>query len=115
MTPPGRPIGFPFDLRAALFEAEGKEWAVLSFAPENGAPVPGSLSRAEQEVLQGLLAGQSNAVIARARGTSTRTVANQVAAVLRKLGLDSRRQLVTSFAATAGSAGLPSPARRGER
>ena len=109
MTVPGRPTGFPFDLKAALFDVDGQEWAVLSFAPETGAPIPGSLSPAERDVLRGLLAGQSNAVIARARGTSIRTVANQVAAVLRKLGLDSRRQLVALFA----TATAPLPRARG--
>lgn len=108
MTARSRPTGFPFDLKAALFEAEGTDWAVLSFAPARGLPVPGSLSPAEQEVLRALLAGRSNAAIARARGTSVRTVANQVAAVLRKLGVESRRQLITLFA-TAAAPATPRP------
>jgi DNA-binding CsgD family transcriptional regulator len=45
------------------------------------------------------LQGLSNDDIARARGTSTRTVANQLASAYRKLGIGSRLQL---FALGAG-------------
>jgi DNA-binding NarL/FixJ family response regulator len=48
------------------------------------------LTNAEQDVLRHLAGGDTNAKIAAARGSSTRTVANQVASVLRKLGLPSR-------------------------
>jgi DNA-binding CsgD family transcriptional regulator len=37
--------------------------------------------------------GQSNAAIAKARGTHVRTVANQLAALFRKLGVASRAEL----------------------
>jgi len=53
----------------------------------------GALSVAEREVLALLLAGKSNRQIARARRRSERTVANQVAAILRKTGCPSRRAL----------------------
>lgn len=49
-----------------------------------------SLSPAEREILAMLLAGDSNAAIARARRRSERTVANQVSAILRKTGCPSR-------------------------
>ena len=52
-----------------------------------------SLSPAEHEVLQLLGEGHSNQQIAEARGVATRTVANQVAAVLAKTGAASRREL----------------------
>ena len=42
--------------------------------------------------------GGSNAQIARARGTSARTVANQVASVFVKLGVASRRELLAKLA-----------------
>lgn len=45
-------------------------------------------------MLVDLLDGQSNAEIAARRGRSARTVANQVAAVLRKLGVSSRIELI---------------------
>lgn len=58
---------------------------------------PSSLSRAEQEILDGLRQGWSNAAIAKARGTSKSTVANQVGTMLRKFGSPSRRALVASL------------------
>lgn len=45
-----------------------------------------------------LVRGDSNAVIARARKTSARTVANQVASLLRKTGASSRYELIRRFA-----------------
>jgi DNA-binding NarL/FixJ family response regulator len=48
---------------------------------------------AEWDVLTQLVAGQSNAEIACARGRSTATVAKQVAALFRKFGVSSRRAL----------------------
>ncbi|MET0285121.1 MAG: helix-turn-helix transcriptional regulator [Polyangiales bacterium] len=52
------------------------------------------LTQAEHEVLALVRAGHSNQAIATARGTSTRTVANQVASLLRKTGGTSRRALI---------------------
>jgi len=53
-----------------------------------------TLTRAEQEVLEGLLRGESNAQIAAARGRSARTVANQLQSLFRKLGVGSRHELM---------------------
>ena len=53
----------------------------------------GRLSAAEREVLTLLLEGKSNREVARARGRSERTVANQVASILRKTGCASCRAL----------------------
>jgi DNA-binding NarL/FixJ family response regulator len=44
-----------------------------------------------------ILAGHSNCAIARERGTSPRTVVSQTAAIFRKLGVASRRELVARF------------------
>ncbi|CAN5767663.1 hypothetical protein BH11MYX4_BH11MYX4_35440 [soil metagenome] len=52
-----------------------------------------SLTQAERSVTAGLLNGHDNARIARERGTSVRTVANQVASIFRKLGVSSRGEL----------------------
>ncbi len=52
-----------------------------------------TLSKAEREVLSLLLTGKSNQEIGSARGRSQRTVANQVASILRKTGSPSRRAL----------------------
>lgn len=51
------------------------------------------LSEAERAVLALLRQGASNRAIAEHRGTSERTVAKQVSALLRKTGADSRRTL----------------------
>jgi DNA-binding CsgD family transcriptional regulator len=88
------PLGFPFDLCVAVFEEDGCEWALFSYATEAAA----ALTHAEQDVLARVLAGHSNAAIARARGTSPRTVANQIAALLRRFELGSRRALIARFA-----------------
>ena len=51
------------------------------------------LTRAEREVVTGVLRGLSDRGIAGARGTSPRTVANQLQSVYRKLGVASRSEL----------------------
>ena len=51
------------------------------------------LTAAEREVLSGIVQGRSNREIAVYRDTSTRTVANQVASLLRKFGVGSRHAL----------------------
>lgn len=55
------------------------------------------LSPAERAVLAYVIRGDSNAEIAAARRTSVRTVANQVAKLLRKLGASSRFDLIRWF------------------
>ncbi len=55
---------------------------------------PSSFSVAEREIAAAILAGLSNTEIAAARGTSLRTIANQVATMFRKTGARSRSQLV---------------------
>lgn len=51
------------------------------------------LTPAERGVLEGVRHGLSNAEIARLRGASPRTVANQIASVFKKLGAQSRLDL----------------------
>jgi DNA-binding CsgD family transcriptional regulator len=66
-----------------------------------GVPrLPPSLSAAEREVVQALLAGCSNIEIARLRGTSSKTVGNQLHAIYRKLGVGSRSELAAMLART---------------
>jgi DNA-binding NarL/FixJ family response regulator len=55
------------------------------------------LTTAERQVVTGVLNGRTNAAIARARRTSSRTVANQLAAVYRKLGVSSRWELTAQL------------------
>ena len=51
------------------------------------------LTRAERAVLARMLRGDTNHAISRERGTSARTVANQVSVILRKFGVSSRNEL----------------------
>lgn len=70
----------------------GKEqFAVMS--EEAPALVTPTLTAAERDVLELLLAGSSNAEIAKKRKTAIRTVANQVASLFRKFGVGSRAEL----------------------
>lgn len=66
-------------------------------------PVEVALSAAERAVAQLAIEGASNAVIARRRGTSERTVANQLARLYRKLGVGSRAELAARGLPPAGS------------
>jgi DNA-binding CsgD family transcriptional regulator len=55
--------------------------------------LPSSLTQAEREVAESVVRGLANAEIARARGTSVRTVANQMRTLFEKLGVGSRGEL----------------------
>ncbi len=63
------------------------------------APQLAQLARGEQEVLVLVLEGQSTASVAQARGTSPRTIANQIATIFRKLGVSSRAELAAKLIA----------------
>ena len=56
-----------------------------------------ALTRAELEVARSIVQGESNAAIAHSRGTSVRTVANQVASILQRLGVASRAQVAAKL------------------
>jgi DNA-binding CsgD family transcriptional regulator len=101
-TPPRRrrtrsPDPTPVDVRATTFELGGERLAVLSF-PVPLDVLPDCLTAAEREVGRALLDGHTNAQIAVARGTTVRTVANQVAAIFRKTGVRSRAEFVAAMA-----------------
>ena len=81
----------PRGLRASRATVGGEEFAVFSF-PVSVGKLPDSLTEAERAVGLALFAGKSNAEIAVGRGTSVRTVANQISAVLRKLNVRSRAE-----------------------
>jgi DNA-binding CsgD family transcriptional regulator len=55
--------------------------------------LPATLTPSERDIVTRLIEGASNREIARARGTSERTVANQLKGVYRKLGVFSRSEL----------------------
>lgn len=85
----------PDGLRLTHLHVGGDSLVVLSSVQqlEEAACRIECLTVAERQVLALLLEGRSNQDIAEERVTSERTVANQVAAIFRKLGVSSRREL----------------------
>jgi DNA-binding CsgD family transcriptional regulator len=71
-------------------------WCIAaSVLPPRVAP---QLSTAERDVCRMLLSGLATADVARRRGTSSRTVANQCASIYRKLAVCSRGELNAKLA-----------------
>jgi DNA-binding CsgD family transcriptional regulator len=66
-----------------------------------------SLTPAEGEIARMLAAGFSNAEIGRCRGTSVRTIANQIASIFDKLGVRSRFALCAVAAKAPLDGGAP--------
>jgi len=75
------------------------------FLPVEALGLDPRLTQAERQIVAGVLNGRTNAAIATARRTSCRTVANQLAAIYRKLGVSSRWEL----AARVGRTSTPAP------
>jgi DNA-binding NarL/FixJ family response regulator len=75
---------------------EGQEFAVLS--EPLSAPPTETLTAAELDVARAVVRGASNAEIAAIRGTAVRTVANQVASIMSRLGASSRAQVGVKLA-----------------
>jgi DNA-binding CsgD family transcriptional regulator len=89
----------PPGLRASAVELRGDQYLVLSFP----APIwnlPNCLTAAERDVALAVLRGETNETIARDRDTSIRTVANQIAAIFAKLGVNSRIELACALEAS---------------
>jgi DNA-binding CsgD family transcriptional regulator len=82
--------------------ANGAELVILSL-PLRLPELERRCSRAERDVLIGILASKSDAEIAKQRGTSPRTIANQARALMRRYGVSSRRELVAQLMASASS------------
>jgi DNA-binding NarL/FixJ family response regulator len=59
--------------------------------------MPAQLTRAQRDVVARVFAGATNAAIARERGVSTRTVENQLAAAMKRLGVTSRASLIAAL------------------
>jgi DNA-binding NarL/FixJ family response regulator len=91
----------PAEVSVARFHVAGEEYVVFRFPHEEAHLT--SLSPAEREVARAVMEGKSNLAIARARGVSERTVANQVASIFRKLGVGSRLELANLHAQGVGS------------
>lgn len=88
----------PDGARASRLEIGEQTLLVLSYPIDDRSALEGApLSPAETEVARLAIDGLSNDDIAARRGTSARTVANQMASILDKLDLSSRRELAAWF------------------
>jgi len=96
-----RRVSPPKGLAVETFTADGEEFLVFSWEDEPPSQ-PLELTVAERDVLARVVRGDSNAAIARARSTSARTVANQIASLLRKTSAASRFDLIRRFAGRHG-------------
>jgi DNA-binding NarL/FixJ family response regulator len=97
----------PAGLRAARLMVGTREFLVLSVP--NDDPLR-DLTSAERQIAERIALGMSNAELARHRGTSERTIANQVRAILRKTGVRSRSELTARLAnLLIGRASRPRP------
>jgi DNA-binding CsgD family transcriptional regulator len=81
------------DVRISTMHLAGEEYVVISL-PGGDDVLAAVLTKAEREVARMLVLGDTNAEIARRRGSSVHTVANQVASIFRKLGVSTRAELV---------------------
>ncbi|MDI3283820.1 LuxR C-terminal-related transcriptional regulator [Polyangium sp. 15x6] len=86
------------DRYLTLRDAEVSEFSIFASrvmigAAEAASPDAASLTPSECDVASMAARGMSNARIAAGRRCSTRTVANQLASVYRKLGVSSRAEL----------------------
>jgi DNA-binding NarL/FixJ family response regulator len=85
-------LGAPLGLVVDTFELGGDRFAILDWDAAPRRPAA-SLTPAEREVLELLMAGLSTAAIARRRRRSERTVAHQVDSIFRRMGVHSRLEL----------------------
>ncbi len=107
------PLAVPDDLRAGRIVFAAEEYVVVSFryaiggsrAVDSGA---GALTPTERAVAAAAAAGCTNLEIARARGSSLHTVANQLASIYRKLGINSRAELAAAWHSLAPDGGVAS-------
>ena len=86
----------PAEFDVVTFTAGFDEFLVLSFLPaacSSNEIAQNAFTKAESEVAELALRGLSNEEMARARGVSPRTIANQIASIYRKMGVCSRREL----------------------
>jgi len=91
----------PGGIRARLLEMDlhGKRWLVGAHPLLSDGDLS-TLSPAEREVATALVAGSTSAEVAKRRGTSARTVANQIASIFMKLGVNSRVELAARLSSS---------------
>jgi len=101
------------ELEVELVEIDGETLMVVSWPTvDRRSPL---LTAAERAVLDAVAAGMSNGEIARARKTSVRTIANQIASLFRKLRVGSRHELVAALTAWEMSGDEPPRSSRARR
>lgn len=88
------------------FEVADEAYAVVAF-PLVDPALPESLTTAEREVARLVLEGLTNRQIGERRGTSERTVANQVRAVFLKCAVGNRAALAQAYGAPADDRPAP--------
>lgn len=94
-----RPQSEPGAVRVC--EVGGEELLVIE-APGSPEVPDVHLTEAEREVLAGVVDGLDNEQLARERGVSKSTIANQIATLMRKLGVGSRWELVARVTGARG-------------
>jgi DNA-binding CsgD family transcriptional regulator len=85
-------------VRSTEITVDGRR-CLLVCASFSAHPAWASLSASQHEIVELLLSGCEREEIARRRGTSTRTIANQVAGLFRKLGVSGKTAFATSLLA----------------
>jgi DNA-binding NarL/FixJ family response regulator len=80
-------------LEPAVVEASGSDGRLLAHVPIPGFTFKDRLTRAEHAVAELTIQGAFHQAMARARGTSQRTIANQLAAIYFKVGVSARNEL----------------------
>lgn len=91
--------------RATAFMAENDSELHVVGIPRPDRRLSESLPTAELAVIRALVEGCSYREIAKLRGTSTRTIANQISAVFRRLRVSGRNELVQRLLRQDGVAG----------
>ena len=86
----------PAGLEAETFDLHGLELLILEY-PVGLKDLPSQLSTAERHVVELLGRGYPTWAIARERGVSPKTIANQLASVYRKLGVNTREELLVAL------------------
>jgi len=90
--------GRPASLEVIDVGPKADEWVVFRFDADarrvEERPEQAALPAALRDVLAGIMKGETNAEIAARRGTSVRTVDNQVAALLARFEVSTRVELV---------------------
>jgi DNA-binding CsgD family transcriptional regulator len=104
----------PAGARLSVGLVDGIPHLVVSVAAP-ATRLPHGLTEAETSIAHLLLAGATNAEIAHARGSSIATVSKQVSSLFRKVGVQSRSELVASLVSTAARAGTGAAQERAVR